>query len=134
MGRGLNGADFPLRSASDHGKAGFHGAPFKFGIDFEIAEEFLGGTFHFLAIERLQVGAGTEPDFRDCSGKLGRIAFAVGHSARYRIDDNVFRSGIVLRAVGIVDVKDVARELDKSVLEAAASSEKRPVAPTGELD
>src|SRR4030088_630417 len=123
MSRRLDGADFTLRSASDHGESGFHGAPFVVRIDFEVAEELLGGSFFVLAIERLQVGAGTEPDFGNRTGKFGSVAFAVGHGTGYGIDDNIFRAGIVFSAVGVFDVENVARELDERVLESAAGSE-----------
>src|ERR1700732_1610224 len=89
VGRRLDGTDFPLRSACDHGESGFHGAPFVFRIDFEVTEEFLGRSFFILAMERWRVGAGTKPYLGDRTGKLGSVAFAVGHGTSHGIDDNV---------------------------------------------
>jgi len=59
----FDGADFAMTAAGDYGESGFHGGPFVFGIDFEVAEEFFGDDFFVFAVERLQVGAGAEADF-----------------------------------------------------------------------
>src|ERR1700730_3502445 len=59
---------------------------------------------------------------------------AIGHGAGDRIDNDVFRSGIVLGGVSVSDADDVAGELDEGILESAAGGEQRPVAAAGELD
>ena len=71
---------------------------------------------------------------RDRAGQFRSIALAVGDGAGYGIDDDVFRSGIVLGAVGVGDVEYIAREFDDGVLESAASAEEGPVAAAGELN
>ena len=58
MSRGFDGADLTLCSARDYGKAGFHGAPLEFGIDFVVAEEFFAD--HVLLIVRMQEGSRTQ--------------------------------------------------------------------------
>ena len=90
--------------------------------------------FLVFAVERLQVGAGAEANFRDGAGEFRGVALAVGDGAGDRIDDDVFRAGIVLGAVGVGDVEYVAGEFDEGVLESAAGAEKGPVAAAGELD
>jgi len=129
---GLDGAYLALRAAGHYGKARFHGSPFIVGIDFEVAEEFFGDRV--LRIERLQVRAGAQANFRDRAYELGGALCAIRDGASDRIDDDVLRSGIVLGAIGIFDPQDVADALDERVLKAAAGSEEGPVAPAGEFD
>ena len=62
------GANFALRAAGYYREAGFHGGPFEVGIDFEVAKEFFGHDFFVFAVERLQVGAGTQSDLGDFAG------------------------------------------------------------------
>ena len=134
MGGRFDGANFSLSAAGDDGESGFHGDPFELRIDFEVAEKFLGRSLLVLPIERLQVGAGAQANLGDGAGELRSVAFAVGDGAGYRIDDDVLRSGIVLGAVSVGDVENVAGELDERVLESAAGAEKGPVAAAGELN
>src|SRR5262249_19074384 len=42
VGGRFNGADFALRATRDYGETCFHGGPFVFWIDFEVAEELFG--------------------------------------------------------------------------------------------
>ena len=123
-----------MRTAGDHGETGFHGGPFIFGIDFEVAEEFFGDDFFSLAIKRLQVGARAQANLGDFAGEFRGVTFAAGHGAGYGIDDDVFGCGIVLGGVGVFNAEDVAGELDEGVLKASAGAEIRPVAAAGELD
>ena len=60
---GFDGADFSLRAARYYWETGFHGCPFVFGVDFEVAEEFFRHDFLVLAVEGLQIGGG-EGGFR----------------------------------------------------------------------
>ena len=87
---GFDGAYFSLGSARHDRKAGFHGGPFVFGIDFEVAEELFGYDFFVFAVERLQVGTRAEADFWDFAGEFGRVAFDAGDGAGYRIDHDIF--------------------------------------------
>src|ERR1700724_3552693 len=127
MRRRLDRANFALSATRDHGKSRLHRRPFKIRIDFKVAEKLFGGGLLVFAVKRLQVGAGTQANVGDRSGELGSLVFAVWNGAGYRIDDNVLRPGIVLGAVGVLNVEYVAGELDKGVLESAAGSEERPV-------
>src|SRR6202040_4283751 len=115
-------------TSRDHRKSRFHCCPFELGIDFEVAEELLGRRLFVLAVERLQVGTRTQANLRDRARQLGGIALAIGHGARYRIDDDVLRSGIVLGTVRICDVEDIACKFDEGVLKPSAGAEKWPIA------
>src|SRR5579864_743060 len=131
---GFDGADLTLRAARDHRKPSFHGGPFEFRINLEVAEEFFGDGIFVLAVERLQVRARAETNLRNRARKFGGVAFAVGNGAGDRINEDVLRSGIVFGGVGVFDVEDVARELDEGILESATGAEERPVAAARELD
>src|ERR1700722_8225568 len=132
--RRFDGADFALRTARDHGESGLHGAPFKFGIHFEIAKKLFSRGFLLLAIKRLQIRTRAKTNLRNRAGKLGRVALAARHGARDGINHDVFRTGIVLGGVGVLEPVYIAREFEESVLESSASAQKRPVATTGELN
>ena len=127
-------ANFSLRAAGDYGKTGFHGAPFVVGIDFEVAEEFFGHDFLVFAVERLQVGPGTEANLWYFAGQLRCVTFAPGDGAGHGVDDDILRAGIVFGAVGIGDAENVAGKLDQGVLKTSACTEKRPIAVAGEFD
>src|ERR1035441_145757 len=123
-----------MGAARHYGESRFHGRPFKVRIDFEVAEVLFGRGLFSLSVKRLQVGAGTQANLRDRAGYLRGVALAIGHGTGDRIDDDVLRAGIVLGAVGVWDVEDVAGEFDEGVLESSAGAEERPVAAAGELD
>src|SRR4029077_8490365 len=125
---------FAIAAAGNDGKAGLHGTPFVFGIDFEVAEEFFGYDFFVFPIERLQVRAGAEANLRHFTRQLGRIAFAAGNGAGYGVDHDILRARIIFGGVGVGDAENVAGKLDQSVLKTSASAEKGPVAATGKLN
>src|SRR5580765_2383515 len=94
VSRGFDGTDLALSTTGNHRESGFHGGPFEVGIDFEVAEELFGGGLLILAVERLQVGARTQANLRNDTGKLRRIALAVRNGTGNRIDDDVLGAGI----------------------------------------
>ena len=60
------------------------------GLTSEVAEKFFGDDFFFLAVKRLQVGAGEEGRISNIVPEsLERIAFAIGTAQAYWIDDDV---------------------------------------------
>src|ERR1700726_881587 len=102
---GFDGANFALRSTSHYREARFHGGPFVVGIDLEVTKEFFHNAV--LRIERLQIRSGAQTNFRDGTGQLGRALGAIGDSARYLVDDNIFRSRLVFGAVRVFDSQHV---------------------------
>src|ERR1022692_4642040 len=123
--RRFDRADFALGAARHYGESRFHGRPFKVRIDFEVAEVLFGRGLFSLSVKRLQVGAGTQANLRDCAGWLRGVALGIGPGTGDRIDVDVLRAGIVLGAVGVWDVEDVAGEFDEGVLESSAGAEER---------
>src|SRR6202163_85433 len=132
MGGRFDGADLALRATCYHRESRFHGGPFVVGIDFEVAEELFGDRI--LRIVRLQVGTRPQANFRNRTGKLGRTLGAIGYGAGHRVDDDVFRTGIILGAVRILDSEHIADTFDQSILKAAAGAEEGPVTPAGEFN
>ena len=130
----FDGADLAFGAAGNYGEAGFHGGPFIFGIDFEVAEELFGRSLLVFSVERLQVRARAQANFRNRARELRGIALAVGDGARHGINDDVLRAGIILGAVGVFDVENVAGEFEESILESATGAEEGPIAAARELD
>src|SRR5580693_2477909 len=130
----LDGANLTLSAARDHGKTRFHSSPLELRIDFKIAEEFLGRRLLILAIERLQVRAGTQADLGDAARQFGSVAFAIRDGAGHGINHDVLGAGIVFGAVSVFDVQHVAQEFNESILESAAGTEERPIAAARKLN
>src|SRR5580704_14994845 len=130
MGGRLDGANLAAGAARHDGKSRFHRDPFEIGIDLEVAEEFFDGGVS--RIKRLQIGSRSQAYLRDWPGEFRRTVCSTGHGARHWIDDDVFRPGIILCAVGVFYPQHIASAFDQGVLKASAGAEKWPVASPGE--
>ena|SRR5258708_6198113 len=132
MSRGLDRPSFSFCPSGYDGKSGFNHHPFELGIDFVVAEEFLGDDF--LLVKRMEVRSWPDSDFRDLAGKLGCVRGPVGQGASHGRNHNVLRSRIILRRICVFDTQHIARTLYQSVLKAPSSADEGPVAAARKLN
>src|SRR5437667_9652149 len=84
----FDGTNFSVRTASHHGKSGFHRRPFVYRIDFKVAEELFGNDI--LSVERVQIRARSQTNFRNPAGQFGGVVPSIGHGTSQRINNYVF--------------------------------------------